>query len=90
MFLITISGKENEGAYSVQNEDGEQILYIFQEEDDAVRYAMMLEENGFPEMHVIEIEDEIMLKTCQIHDYQYTVITSDDIVVPPKTYYDFI
>jgi hypothetical protein len=90
MFLITISGKENEGAYSVQNEDGEQILYIFQEEDDAVRYAMMLEENGFPEMHVIEIEDEIMLKTCQIHDYQYTVITSDDIVVPSNTYYDFI
>lgn len=90
MFLITIDGKEKEGAYSVRNEEGEQILYIFQDEDDAVRYAMMLEEDGYPEMHVIEIEEEIMLKTCQIHGYEYTVITPDDIVVPPNTYYDFI
>jgi hypothetical protein len=90
MFLITIYGKEKEGAYSVRNEEGEQILYIFQEEDDATRYAMMLEEDGYPEMHVIEIEEEIMLKTCQIHGYEYTVITPDDIVVPPNTYYDFI
>lgn len=90
MFLITIYGKEKEGAYSVRNEEGEQILYIFQDEDDAVRYAMMLEEDGYPEMHVIEIEEEIMLKTCQIHGYEYTVITPDDIVVPPNTYYDFI
>lgn len=90
MFLITISGREKEGAYSVQNDEGEQILYIFQEEDDAVRYAMMLEENGHPEMHVIEIEDEVMIKTCEIHNYHYTIITPDDIVVPPDTYYDFI
>ena len=90
MFLITVNGKETEGAYSVMNEEGEQILYLFEEEDDAVRYAMMLEEDGYPEMHVIEIEDEVMLKTCKMHGYQYTVITPDDIVVPPNSDYDFI
>lgn len=91
MFIITISGREKEGAYSVQNEEGEQILYLFEEEDDAVRYAMMLEEDGYPEMHVIEIDDDIMIKTCQIHGYQYTLITPNDIVVPPKSSdYDFI
>ena len=72
------------------DEDGEQILYLFEEEDDATRYAMMLEEEGYPEMHVIEIEDEIMLKTCEIHGYQYTVITPNDIVIPPETDHDFI
>lgn len=90
MFLITVSGKETEGAYSVQNDEGDQILYLFEQEDDAVRYAILLEEDGYPEMHVIEIEDEIMLKTCEIHGYQYTVITPDDIVIPPNTDYDFI
>lgn len=90
MFLITVNGKETEGAYSVINEEGDQILYLFEEEDDAVRYAMMLEEDGYPEMHVIEIEDEVMLKTCEMHGYQYTVITPDDIVVPPNSDYDFI
>jgi len=90
MFIITISGKEKEGAYSVTDDEGEQILYLFQEEDDAVRYAMMLEENGYPEMHVIEIEDDVMLKTCELHGYQYALITPDDIVIPPDSDHDFI
>ena len=84
MFILTINGKEREGAYSVTDDEGDQILYLFQEEDDAVRYAMMLEEDDYPEMHIIEIEDDVMLKTCEMHGYQYTIITPDDIVIPPK------
>jgi hypothetical protein len=84
MFILTILGKEKEGAYSVIDEDGDKVLYLFEEEDDAVRYAMMLEEDEYPEMHVIEIEDEVMLKTCDLYDYRYTIITPDDIVIPPK------
>ena len=52
MYILTIHGKENEGAYSV--------------------------------------EDEVMIKTCQMHDYRYAVITQDDIVIPPTTKNDFI
>jgi hypothetical protein len=90
MFILTIHGKETEGAYSVKNEEGEQILYLFEEEDDAVRFAMMLEEDGSPEMHVIEIEDEIMIKTCEMSDYRYAIITKNDFVIPPRTEHDFI
>lgn len=90
MFILTINGREKEGAYSVVDDDGEHILYLFQEEDDATRYAMMLEEDGYPEMHVIEIEDEVMIKTCEMHGYQYTLITLNDIVIPPDSDYDFI
>ena len=85
MFILAVEGKEVEGAYSVRNEDGEQVLYIFELMDDAVRYAMQLEEIGFPEMHVLEVEDEIMLKTCEIHDHCYTIITKDNVVIPPHT-----
>jgi len=90
MFILTIEGREKEGAYSVIDDDGEHILYLFEEEDDAVRYAMMLEESGYPEMHIIEIEDDVMIKTCESYGYQYTVITPNDIVIPPETDYDFI
>lgn len=91
MFILTINGRENEGAYSVINDNGEQVLYLFEEEDDATRYAMMLEEDGYPEIHVIEMEDEVVIKTCELHDYQYTLITPDDIVIPPSNLnYDFI
>ena len=41
-------------------------------------------------MHVIEVEDEVMIKTCQLHDYNYVVITQNDIVVPPSTGHDII
>ena len=90
MFILTVAGKENEGAYSVKDAEGNQILYLFEEEDDALRYAMMLEEDDYPEMHVIEVEDEVMIKTCEVHDYNYTVITEDDIVIPPDIKHDFI
>ncbi len=90
MFILTINGRESEGAYSVMDDDGEQILYLFEEEDDAVRYAMMLEENDCPEMHVIEIEDDIIINTCEISDYKYAIITPNDIVIPPDTEHDFI
>ena len=53
MYILTVAGRENDGAYSVKDADNNQILYLFEEEDDAVRYAMMLEEEDYPEMHVI-------------------------------------
>jgi hypothetical protein len=90
MFILTINGRESEGAYSVTNDEGEQVLYLFEDEDDAVRYAMMLEEKDYPEMHVIEIEDEVMIKTCELHNYMYTIITQNDIVIPPDIEHDFI
>ena len=90
MYILTIYGKETQGAYSVTDEEGEQILYLFDEEDDAIRYAMMLEDEGSPEMHVIEVDDDIMIKTCEIHDYKYSIITKNDLVIPPETKDDFI
>ena len=92
MFILTILGKEDDGAYSVQNEEGEQVLYLFEDEDDATRYAMMLEEDGgYPEMHIIEVDDDMMIHICESHGYVYTIITPNDIVIPPKTEtHDFI
>ena len=84
MYILTIHGKENEGAYSVENEDGNHVLYLFQEQDDATRYAMMLEDIDYPEMHVIEVEPDMMIGVCEQHGYEYTVITPNDIVIPPK------
>jgi hypothetical protein len=84
MYILTIDGKEEHGAYSVINDEGDQILYLFEEEDDALRFAMMLEEQDYPLLHVIDIEDEIMIKTCEMNGYQYAIITSNDIVVPPE------
>ena len=88
MFLLTLKDKKDEGAYAVQDEMGDKVLFFFQEEDDALRYAMMLEDSDIDqyqrEMDVIEIDDELAVKTCKMHNYKYSVITPDDFVIPPK------
>ena len=83
MFILTVEGKESEGAYSIADENGEQVLYIFEDEDDSIRFALLLEEQGYPEMHVIEVDGKVVIKTCELHDYRYSVITKNDIVIPP-------
>lgn len=90
MFIITVAGKEREGAYSVIDDDGEQVLYIFEQEDDAMRYAMQLEEIEYPEMHVLEVDDELMVKTCEMHGHRYAVISKNDIVIPPDDANDYL
>ena len=84
MFLLTLQNRKDDGAYAVDDSYGNQVLFLFEDEDDAERYAMMLEEQEDREMDVIEVDDELAIKTCKIHNYKYTIITPDDIVIPPK------
>ena len=85
MFILTISGKEKEGAYAVTDKKGGQILYIFEQEDDAERYAMQLEEEEDPtELEVVEVDGPLAIRTCRLYNYRYAVITPNDIVIPPK------
>ena len=86
MFLLTLRDKKDEGAYAVQDTDGDKVLFMFEDEDDATRYAMMLEleKTTYSDMDVIEVDDELAIKTCKMHNYKYAVITPNDIVIPPK------
>ena len=84
MYLLTIDKKQENGAYAVLNRYGEKVLFMFEEEDDAERYAMMLEEDEDRAMQVIEIDDALAIRTCKMYNYKYAVITPNDIVIPPK------
>ena len=44
----------------------------------------MLEEQEDAEMDVVEVDDELAIKTCKMYNYKYAVITPNDIVIPPK------
>ena len=84
MYLLTLKDKRDDGAYAVLNRYGEKVLFMFEEEDDAERYGLMLEEDGHSNMEVIEVEDELAIKTCRMYNYKYAVITPDDLVIPPS------
>jgi hypothetical protein len=83
MYILTLKDNESEGAYAVEDKHGEKILYMFEEEDDAVRYCTMLEDLDYPEMEVTEINPAVAFMACDRLDYQYAIITPDDIVIPP-------
>ena len=85
MFLLTLKDQQAEGAYAVHKSYGEKVLFLFQSEDDAERYAMMLQEQTEDsEMDIVEIDDQLAIATCKRYNYKYAVVTPNDIVIPPK------
>ena len=84
MYIITIKGKDDEGAYAVKDEFEEKVVFLFEEKDDAIRYALLMEEDGCPEMDVIQINDAVAVAACEKAGVRYTIITEDDIVIPPR------
>ena len=39
MYLLTLKTRKEDGAYAVQDKHGDKVLFLFEEEDDADRYA---------------------------------------------------
>ena len=84
MFILTLRDKKEQGAYAVQDGSGNHVLFLFEEEDDAERYAMMLENEEDKEMDLVEVDDALALRTCKMYNYRYSIINPNDIVIPHK------
>ena len=50
----------------------------------ADRYAMMMKEDGDKDMVVIEVQDSVAITACERGKVRYTIITKNDIVIPPQ------
>ena len=74
----------DDGAYAVLNEYGEKIVFLFEQKDDAQRYKEQLEAQGDPPMEVVEVRDRVAIGACERTGTKYTIIRSDDIVIPPR------
>ena len=83
MHIITVKGMNQEGAYAVVNDYGEKVVFMFEEKDDAYRYAEQLEAQGDPEMVVISIKDHVAIAACERTGTRYTIIAKEDLVIPP-------
>lgn len=85
MFILALANKPD-GAYTVINDAEEKVLLIFEKQDDAERYAIMLNENDYPQVKVVSYEDSVLLKTCELMGQRYSIVTPYDLVVPPDVY----
>ena len=82
MWLLTEEGSR-EGAYAVKDNAGEKVHFLFQQEDDAQRYCMQLKETDEVDMEVVEVDEEVAIKACEMYNYKYTIVTPNDFVIPP-------
>ena len=84
MYILAVAGKETEGAYATETDNNKRMVYMFLDKDDAVRYAGLLEADDFPDMSVVEVNDQEIIEACVKHGHEYFVVTPDDIVIPPR------
>ena len=82
MYILTVKGKEEEGAYA-PNVGANNVLYLFVDHEDAERHSELLKADDYPDMKIIEVEDEIAINICEENGYTYCIVTPDDIVIPP-------
>jgi len=84
MWMLIRKNQMGEGAYAVFNKKREKVLFFFENEDDANRYAMMLEDiDENSTVKCVEVDPKLALSTCIQKGLMYTVVTQDDFVVPP-------
>ena len=83
MFVLTIENHP-EGVYSVFDEAENRVIPIFLANDDAERYLMMMQDEEYPRMQVVEMEDRVIIGACQDRGQRFSIITPDDFLIPPE------
>ena len=81
--LLFNAGTNNEGIHTIQVGNRNKIL-MFQEEDDAVRFSMMLEAQDFPEATVEALDSEEIEAFCRKADYDWELIEPGKLAIPPE------
>jgi len=82
--LIFNARTENEGIHTIRIGDRNKVL-MFESEDDASRFALMLEAQDFPSPAVEPMDREAIEQFCKSADYDYEVVPKNgELVIPPE------
>lgn len=81
--LLFNARTENEGIHTVQMGDRNKIL-MFESEDDATRYALLLEAQDFPTPTVEVFDSDEIEEFCRQADYDWELIGEGELAIPPE------
>lgn len=85
VFVLLFNARtENEGIYTLKM-DGRNIVLMFESEDDATRYSLMLEAQDFASPAVEEFEAEEIEEFCDGADYECKLVPEGTLALPPET-----
>ncbi len=91
--LLFNAGTENEGIHTVRVGDAEAALpsagrnkvLMFESEDDATRFGLMLEAQDFPTATVEAMDVEEIKEFCEGADYDWEFVPEGALALPPET-----
>ncbi len=85
VFVLLFNARtDNEGIHTIQIGDRNRVL-MFESEDDATRFGVMLEAQDFPTATVEALDDEEIKEFCNSVDYDWELIPAGALTLPPET-----
>ena len=82
MFVLT--DKKSGGVYAVNNKADVKTVHMFQQKEDAQRYMHLLEANDYSQqLDLMEIDVDAVAINCEKFGYQYSIVSKNDLIIPP-------
>ncbi len=82
--LLINAGTQNEGIHSVQMGGRNKVL-MFESEEDALRYALLLEAQDFPAPSVEAFPSEEIEEFCREAGYECELVEQGRLEIPPES-----
>ncbi len=88
VFVLLFNARtENEGIHTIQVGDRNKLL-MFESEDDATRFALMLEAQDFPPATVEGMDSDELEEFCESAGYDWEIVPDGALAVPPENNVD--
>jgi Protein of unknown function (DUF3110) len=85
VFVLLFNARtENEGIHTIQVGDRNKLL-MFESEDDATRFALMLEAQDFPPATVEGMDSDEVEEFCEGAGYDWEIVPDGALAVPPES-----
>jgi Protein of unknown function (DUF3110) len=90
--LLFNAGTDNEGIHTIQINNPEDVsgqlrnkILMFASEDDATRYALLLEAQDFPTASIEALDSEEIEAFCRDADYDWEIVGEGELAIPPQS-----
>ncbi|GAB4138004.1 MAG: DUF3110 domain-containing protein [Cyanobacteria bacterium J069] len=84
--LLFNAGTENEGIHTLKLQEGDRnVVLMFESEDDATRYGLMLEAQDFLSPTVESFESEDIDAFCEESRCECVLVPEGTLAMPPET-----
>lgn len=84
VFVLLFNARtENEGIHTIQEGDRNKIL-MFESEDDALRFGLLLEAQDFPTATVEAMDTEEIKEFCESAGYDWEIVPEGALAIPPE------